>query len=79
MGLGVLMDKELANVRQSGGFIIQLMPFADDSVIEKLEQNLMQIPSVTTMLDDGMSPEDMLKKVLDGMDLKKPDLMFLHL
>ena len=75
VGLGVLMDKELANVRQSGGFIIQLMPFADDSVIEKLEQNLMQIPSVTTMLDDGMSPEDMLKKVLDGMDVEFTDTL----
>ncbi len=75
VGLGVLMDKELANVRQSGGFIIQLMPFAEDSVIEKLEQNLMQIPSVTTMLDDGMSPEDMLKKVLDGMDVEFTDTL----
>lgn len=75
VGLGVLMDKELANVRQSGGFIIQLMPFADDSVIEKLEQNLMQIPSVTTMLDDGMTPEDMLKKVLDGMDVEFTDTL----
>jgi len=75
VGLGVLMDKELANVRQAGGFIIQLMPFAEDAVIEKLEQNLTQIPSVTTMLDDGLTPEDMLKKVLDGMDVEFTDTM----
>ena len=75
VGLGVLMDKELANVRQAGGFIIQLMPFADDAVIEKLEQNLTRIPSVTTMLDDGMTPEDMLKKVLDGMDVEFTDTL----
>jgi len=75
VGLGVLMDKELANVRQSGGFIIQLMPFAEDAVIEKLEQNLMKIPSVTTMLDEGMTPEDMLKKVLDGMDVEFTDTL----
>jgi len=75
VGLGVLMDKELANVKQAGGFIIQLMPFADDAVIEKLEQNLTQIPSVTTMLDDGLTPEEMLKKVLDGMDVEFTDTL----
>lgn len=75
VGLGVLMDKELANVRQAGGFIIQLMPFADEAVIEKLEQNLTQIPSVTTMLDEGMTPEDMLKKVLEGMDVEFTDTL----
>ncbi len=75
VGLGVLMDKELANVRQAGGFIIQLMPFADDAVIEKLEKNLTQIPSVTTMLDEGMTPEDMLKKVLEGMDIEFTDTL----
>lgn len=75
VGLGVLMDKELANVRQAGGFIIQLMPFADDAVIEKLEQNLTHIPSVTTMLDDGMTPEEMLKKVLEGMDVEFTDTL----
>ena len=75
VGLGVLMDKELANVRQAGGFIIQLMPFADDEVIGKLEQNLTQIPSVTAMLDAGMTPEEMLKKVLDGMDVEFTDTL----
>ncbi len=75
VGLGVLMDKELANVRQSGGFIIQLMPFADDEIINKLEQNLTQIPSVTTMLDEGMTPEEMLKRVLDGMDVEFTDTL----
>lgn len=75
VGLGVLMDKELANVRQAGGFIIQLMPFADEAIIEKLEQNLTQIPSVTTMLDEGMTPEDMLKKVLEGMDVEFTDTL----
>lgn len=75
VGLGVLMDKEYANVKQAGGFIIQLMPFAEDSVIEKLEQNLMQIPSVTTMLDDGLTPEEMLQKVLDGMDVEFTDTL----
>ena len=75
VGLGVLMDKDLANVRQAGGFIIQLMPFAEDSVIEQLEKNLTQITSVTTMLDDGLTPKQMLEKVLEGMDVEFTDTL----
>lgn len=75
VGLGVLMDKEMADVRQAGGFIIQLMPFADDAVIEQLENNLKQIPSVTGMLDDGLTPEKMLEKVLEGMDIEFTDTL----
>lgn len=75
VGLGVLMDKELADVKQAGGFIIQLMPFADDAVIEQLEKNLTQIPSVTTMLDAGLTPEQMLEKVLEGMDVEFTDTL----
>ena len=56
VGLGVLMEKN-NTVRQAGGFIIQLMPFAEDAVIEKLEQNLQRIKSVTTMLEEGLTPE----------------------
>ena len=51
VGLGVLMDKESNTVKQAGGFIIQLMPFADDSVITKLEENLKSIDSVTKMFE----------------------------
>lgn len=67
VGLGVLVDKDLA-VRRAGGFIIQLMPFAEDSVIDTLEKNLSNISSVTAMLEDGMSPEDILGKILEGFD-----------
>lgn len=66
MGLGVLMEKD-NTVRQAGGFIIQLMPFADTAVIDRLEQNLGRIASVTSMLDQGMSPEEMLGTVLEGL------------
>ena len=68
VGLGVLMNREDATVSQAGGFIVQLMPFAEDSVIEKLEENIKGIDSVTKMLDSGMTPEDILNKLLDGMD-----------
>lgn len=69
VGLGVLMEKN-NTVKQAGGFIIQLMPFADDSVIDRLEQNLQKIKSVTAMLDEGNTPEDMLRIVLEGMDVE---------
>jgi len=72
VGLGVLMNKE-NTVRQAGGFIIQLMPFADDEVIDKLEQKINSINSVTTMLDEGMSPEAILEYILGDMDLEITD------
>lgn len=67
VGLGVLMNKD-NTVRQAGGFIIQLMPFAPDEVIDKLEENLKKISPVTTMLDKGVTPEDMLNILCEGMD-----------
>ncbi len=69
VGLGVLMNKD-NTVKQAGGFIIQLMPFAEDSVIDRLEENLSKISSVTSMLDAGNSPEEMLGIILDGFDLE---------
>ena len=75
VGLGVLMDKEHVNVKQAGGFIIQLMPFAEDSVIDRLEENIKGLPSVTTMLESGLTPEDILKEVLKGMDVEFTDTL----
>ena len=69
VGLGVLMERD-NTVKQAGGFIIQLMPFTEDAVIEKLEKNLSQVASVTSMLEEGKSPEDILKTLLDGFDLE---------
>lgn len=74
VGLGVLMERN-NTVKQAGGFIIQLMPFAEDTVIDKLEQNLQGISSVTSMLDAGNSPEQMLKLLLQGLDLQITDTM----
>lgn len=72
VGLGVLMNKN-NTVKQAGGFIIQLLPFASDEVIDKLEDNLKKISSVTTMLDEGNTPEQMLKIILDGFDMEIMD------
>lgn len=67
VGLGVLMEKD-NTVRQAGGFIIQLMPFAEDEVIEKLERNLEKVSSVTGLLDAGSTPEQMLQILLEGLE-----------
>lgn len=69
VGLGVLMDKD-NHVRQAGGFIIQVMPDTDDEVIDKLEARLGEVHSVTEVLDKGMTPEDILNYVLEGMDVE---------
>ena len=63
VGLGVLMNKD-NTVRQAGGFIIQLMPFTDEKVIDALEKKLSSVKSVTSMLDAGMTPEDILQELL---------------
>lgn len=74
VGLGVLMNKD-NTVRQAGGFIVQLMPFAEDAVITRLEENLKKIRPVTSMLDAGDSPERILEQVLCGLDLTVTDTM----
>lgn len=72
VALGVLMNKN-NTVRQAGGFIIQLMPFASDEVIDALEAKIKEITSITSLLDSGMSPEDILNQVLCDMDLEITD------
>lgn len=74
VGLGVLMEKD-NTVKQAGGFIIQLMPFAEEETISKLEHNLSLINSVTALLDQGMTPEQLLERVLDGLDVEITDRM----
>lgn len=72
VGLGVLMDKENF-VKQAGGFIIQVMPNTEDEVIDKLEENLKNITSVTEMLEKGMTPEQLLEEILKGFDIQIMD------
>lgn len=72
VGLGVLMNKN-NTVRQAGGFIVQLMPFAEEAVISRLEENVAKISSVTSLLEEGHTPESLLETVLDGFDLEIND------
>lgn len=72
VGLGVLMNHD-NTVAQAGGFIIQLMPFAEEDTISLLETNLGKIKSVTDLLRNGLTPEDILKEITQGMDLTIED------
>lgn len=66
VGLGVLMSRD-NTVRQAGGFLVQLMPFAEEEVVARLEENLKKITSVTTMLEEGKTPAEILEVVLEGL------------
>ena len=72
MGLGVLMNHD-NTVREAGGFMIQLMPFAPDDVIDRLEERLSKMTSVTELLKNGGTPESILGDILEGMDFELLD------
>ena len=72
VGLGVLMEKN-NTVKQAGGFIIQLMPYASDEVVNALEQKLAAFSSVTTHLDKGETPEEIITQLLEGFDVTFTD------
>lgn len=67
VGLGVLMSRE-NTVKQAGGFIVQLMPFAEEETIARLEENLSKITSVTSLLEEGNAPEQLLALLLEGLE-----------
>ena len=75
--LGVLVNPNLS-IRAAGGFIIQLLPTATDDTIDTVERCIKDIPSITEMLCDGLSPEDICKRVLgefelDVLDTSEPE------
>lgn len=72
VGLGVLMNLD-NTVAEAGGFILQLMPFADEEVIVKLEENISRVSSVTAMLQEGKTPEEILGVLLEGLDMEIVD------
>lgn len=72
VGLGVLMNKD-NTVQQAGGFIVQVMPFAEEKTIAKLEENIQKIQSVTTLLEQGHTPERLLEAVFEGFEVEIMD------
>ena len=74
VGLGVLMEKD-NTVKTAGGFIIQMMPFAEDATISQIEENLKLVTSVTELLDKGYTPEQLLEELLGNVGLEIADTM----
>ncbi len=75
--LGVLVNPDLT-IRRAGGFIIQLLPTADDTVIDKVEKCISGIEPMTAMLDNGLDPETICRTVLpefklDVLDSAEPE------
>jgi molecular chaperone Hsp33 len=69
VGVGVLVDRD-ASILAAGGFIVQVMPGADDAVITAVEQQLAKVTSVTDLIRQGASPEDLLQAVLGDTDMQ---------
>jgi molecular chaperone Hsp33 len=74
VGLGVLMNRD-NTVRRAGGFIIQLMPYCREETIAKLEANLAKADSVTSILDKGATPEEMLGILLEGLEVEPGEVL----
>ena len=72
VALGVLMDRN-NTVKQAGGFILQLMPFTEEAVIGALEKKLASLAPVTTLLEEGKSPEQILEEVLGDLGVEFTD------
>lgn len=69
VGLGVLMNRD-NTVKQAGGFIIQLMPDTDESVIAALEEKITKVSSVTDLLEQGATPETLLEQILGDFGIE---------
>lgn len=74
VGVGVIVNPD-NTILASGGFIIQLMPGTPENIIEAIEQRLSAIPTISKMIRDGMTPEDILHEVLGKENVKVLDEM----
>lgn len=74
VGLGVLVNKDLS-IRSAGGFIIQMMPGASELAADLIMYRLEEIPSITELIEKGMSIEEILNYIFEDMDLNILDSM----
>lgn len=66
-GLGVLVETDLS-IKAAGGFLIQLLPFANEGCIDIIEKNLKDIKPVSTMIDEGISPSEICNVLFKGLN-----------
>lgn len=66
-GLGVMVSPDLT-IKSAGGYLVQLLPFADEGCIDVLEENLKKLPPVSSMFAEGWSPEQVCFQLLGGLE-----------
>ncbi|MCY1573032.1 Hsp33 family molecular chaperone HslO [Staphylococcus pettenkoferi] len=69
VGLGVLVNPD-NSIKAAGGFIIQVMPGADDKVISQLEDAISNMTPVSKLIEQGLTPEEILEEVLGKDNLQ---------
>lgn len=69
VSLGVLVDRDLST-KAAGGFIVQMLPGADELLADVITYRLQEIPPITTMINEGKTIEQILEYIFEGMDLK---------
>ncbi len=69
VGLGTLVNPDLS-VKAAGGYILQPLPGAKEHIIADIEAQLMKLPPISTLIDQGETPEAVLSLVLGAYDLK---------
>lgn len=76
VSLGVLVDTDYS-VKNAGGFVLQLLPGLEEDEVAELERRLSRIPAVTSMLERGLTPEDMMKELVDTLSaVERMDVRF---
>jgi molecular chaperone Hsp33 len=70
LGLGVSLNRD-GSVKHAGGFLISVLPFAEEETLQQLESNLTGLSSVTEMLGSGMSPEQIAERLVQGLGLSE--------
>ena len=77
VGLGVLVDKDIS-CRAAGGYMIQVLPFITDEEIEQIEEAIKNAEPISTMVDKGMTPEEIMNSLLPGFEMEITDTVDLR-
>lgn len=77
VGLGVLVDTDIS-VKAAGGYILQLLPNVSDEDITKIEEAIGKTPSVSSLIDKGLCPEDIMNEILDGFEMQILDKVYVE-
>lgn len=68
VGAGVIVNPDLS-ILASGGFIVQVMPGADETIIDALEEQIQAFPAISTLIQEGNSPEEILRRLFNDEEV----------